>query len=50
MKSFTKDELFSFIRTLILLDLHGVHNHRYAWSTNKAQTLVQLGELLACET
>ena len=43
-KSFTKDE-FCFIGALILLGLPGVHNHRYAWITKKAQTLVRLGEL-----
>ena len=46
---FSKAELLSYIGALILLGLHGVHNHRYAWSTKKAQILVRLSELLTCE-
>ena len=49
MMPFSKLELFSYIGSLLLLGLHGVRNHRYAWSTKKAQTLVRLSELLTCE-
>ena len=46
--SFTKLELFSYIGCLLLLSLLGVRNHRYGWSTKKAQTVVRLTELMTC--
>ena len=38
----------SFVGAFHLLGIHGVRNHRYAWSCNKAQVLVRLEELLSC--
>ena len=46
---FTKAELFCYFGALILLGIHGVRNHKYAWSIKKAQHLVRLSELLTCE-
>ncbi len=48
-KHFTKAELYCYFGALILLGIHGVRNHRYAWSIQKAQNLVRLNELLTCE-
>ena len=47
--SFTKAKLFSYLGALLLLGLHGVRNHRHAWSTKTAQTMIRLNELLTCE-
>ena len=45
----TTEELFRFIGALILLGIHGVQNHRFAWSITKAQYMIRLNELLSCE-
>ena len=39
----------AFIGALILLGIHNVRNHRKAWSTNKAQVLYRLRDLLTCQ-
>ena len=41
--------LFAFIGALILLGIHGVRNHRKAWSTARAQVLYRLRDLLTCQ-
>ena len=41
--------LFAFIGALILLGIHGVRNHRKAWSTARAQVLYRLCDLLTCQ-
>ena len=38
----------SFVGAFHLLGIHGVRNHRYAWSCKKTQVLVRLEELLSC--
>lgn len=48
-KLFKKAELMSYIGALVLMGLHGVRNHRHAWSSKKAQVLVRLEELLSCD-
>ena len=40
---------FAFIGALILLSIHGVRNHRKAWSTAQAQVLYRLRDLLTCQ-
>ena len=45
---FTKRELLAYLGVLLLLGIHGVRNHRYAWSSKKAQVLVRLDELSSC--
>ena len=44
-----KAELMAFLGALILLGIHGVKNHRKAWSYNKAQVLIHLHDLLTCQ-
>ena len=39
----TKAEIFCHVGCFLLLGIHGVRNHRYAWSTKTAQT-----QLLTC--
>ena len=41
--------MFAFIGGLILFGIHGVHNHRKAWSTTRAQVLYRLRDLLTCQ-
>ena len=48
-KKFDKVHLMAFIGALILLGIHHVQNHRKAWSTNKAQVLYRLRDLLTCQ-
>ena len=45
---FTKDEVYQYLGVRLLLGIHKVRNHRYAWSSKKAQVLVRLGELMTC--
>ena len=45
---FTKRELLAYLGVLLLQGIHGVRNHRYAWSLKKAQVLVRLDELSSC--
>lgn len=45
-RNFGKVQLMAFIGALILLGIHNVRNHRKAWSTNKAQVLYRLRDLL----
>ena len=47
-RNFDKVQLMAFIGALILLGIHNVRNHRKAWSTNKAQVLYRLRDLLTC--
>ena len=44
-----KAELMAFLGALILLGIHGVKNHRKAWSYNKAQVLIHFHDLLTCQ-
>ena len=44
-----KLHLFAFIGALILLGIHGVRNHRKAWSTARPQVLYRLRDLLTCQ-
>ena len=48
-KKLTKKDIMAFIGALILLGIHGVRNHRKAWSSSKAQYLVRLQDLLTCQ-
>ena len=48
-RNFGKVQLMAFIGALILLGIHNVRNHRKAWSTNKAQALYRLHDLLTCQ-
>ena len=43
-----KEEMYAFLGVLLLLGLHKVPNHRYAWSPHKAQVLVRLNQLMTC--
>ena len=40
--------MFAFIGALTLLGIHGVRNHRKAWSTARAQVLYHPCDLLTC--
>ena len=44
----TAEEIYSYLGALILLGIHNVRNHRYAWSSKKAQVLCRLDELMSC--
>ena len=48
MNNITKAEIFCGVGCFLLLGIHGVRNHRYAWSTKTAQTVIRLTELLTC--
>ena len=48
-RKLTKEELKAFIGALLLLGIHGVRNHRKAWSTSKAQHLTRLHDLMTCQ-
>ena len=48
-RKLTKDELKAFIGALLLLGIHGVRNHRKAWSSSKAQYLARLHDLMTCQ-
>lgn len=45
----TKEDIMAFIGALILLGIHGVRNHRKAWSCTRAQYLMQVRDLLTCQ-
>lgn len=49
MKKFNKVYLMAFIGALILLGIHHAQNYRKVWSTNKAQVLYRLCDLLTCQ-
>ena len=42
-------EIKAFLGALLLLGIHGVRNHRKAWSTANAQVLIRLRDLLTCQ-
>ena len=48
-KQVGKLHLFAFIGALILLGIHGVRNHRKAWSTAREQVLYRVCDLLTCQ-
>ena len=48
-RKLTKDELKAFIGALLLLGIHGVRNHRKAWSSSKAQYLARIHDLMTCQ-
>ena len=48
-RKLTKEELKALIDVLLLLGIHGVRNHRRAWSSSKAQYLTRLHDLMTCQ-
>ena len=48
-RKLTVTEMRAFTGALLLLGIHGVKNHRKAWSMAKAQVLVRLQDLLTCQ-
>lgn len=45
----TVPELKAFLGALLLLGIHGIRNHRKAWSTANAQVLIRPQDLLTCQ-